>query len=282
MSTGANVRKDRCKTPKSRLRIESWAILTLRLRVWVRRRRGVDRSEPSCGHPPGNPEVQIGRALRPTVSARTRAAAIHFARASARCRTPVRVRCAASRPRRGRRPRARRCVAAAVRARRRRPSARAATRRSVSFGPTGGRVDERRSAGRDRRSRRAGRRPSPVTGIRVGPVGRQRGDRLALDHLDRQRVREVGADLQVADRACTARPRRAARPARTCSVVISSAASSSAARTCVAVGGGDARDLRRRGPRRGWSRAATSSRRPRARAARTRPRPRRSRRRPRG
>src|SRR5690349_20623163 len=62
MSTGANPRKVRCKPPKSRLRVESRAILSLRLRVWVNRRRG-DRCEPSCGHAPGNSQLEVGRAL---------------------------------------------------------------------------------------------------------------------------------------------------------------------------------------------------------------------------
>src|SRR4051794_33911336 len=62
MSTGSNPRKDRCNSAKSRLRVESRAILSLRLSVWVGCRRG-DRRKASCGHPPGNPEVEVGRAL---------------------------------------------------------------------------------------------------------------------------------------------------------------------------------------------------------------------------
>src|SRR4051794_32047050 len=62
MSTGANPRKVRCKPPKSRLRVESRAILSLRLRVWVDGRCG-DRCEPSCGHAPWNSQVQVRGAL---------------------------------------------------------------------------------------------------------------------------------------------------------------------------------------------------------------------------
>src|SRR5262245_47273597 len=63
MSTGANPRKDRCKLLESRLRVESWAILSLRLRVRVRGRR-LDWSKPSCRHPPGNPQIEICGPLR--------------------------------------------------------------------------------------------------------------------------------------------------------------------------------------------------------------------------
>src|SRR4051812_36205469 len=62
MSTGANLRKLRCKLPKSRLRIESRGILSLRLSVWVGARRGHWR-EAARGHPPGNPQVEIRGAL---------------------------------------------------------------------------------------------------------------------------------------------------------------------------------------------------------------------------
>src|SRR3954471_19023815 len=60
MSTRANPRKDRCRTAKSLPRVESWAVLSLKLRVRVILGR-VDGSESAGGHPTGNPEVQIRR-----------------------------------------------------------------------------------------------------------------------------------------------------------------------------------------------------------------------------
>src|SRR4051794_25379338 len=62
MSTWPNVGKERCRVRKSLLRVKSLPILSFDLRVRVRGWRG-HRSEPSCGHPTGNSQIEIGRSL---------------------------------------------------------------------------------------------------------------------------------------------------------------------------------------------------------------------------
>ena len=108
--------------------------------------------------------------------------------------------------------------------------------------------------------------PAPVTGTRRLLFGRERRHRLLLDDLDRQLVREVGL-ARAAPRPTSTAGRVASTSSRTLSVVICSAASCERGADAVALGGGDAGDLRRRGPRRSSSRAATPSRRRRARPA---------------
>src|SRR3954454_8402298 len=59
MSTSLNLGKERCKAQNSRLWVDSWPILTLKLSVRVGRLGG-HRSEPSGGDSAGHPEVEIG------------------------------------------------------------------------------------------------------------------------------------------------------------------------------------------------------------------------------
>src|SRR4051795_10607596 len=60
MSTSPNLGKERCRGQNSRLWVDGWAILTLKLSVRV---GGLfrHRSEPAGGHAAGYPQVEIGR-----------------------------------------------------------------------------------------------------------------------------------------------------------------------------------------------------------------------------
>ena len=231
MSTGANLRKDRCRTPKSLSQVESWAILSLRLRVRVLLLRS-ERREPSGGHPTGNPEVEIGGALGRGLGQHARRRAPFRAPRPRRNRTPVR-----DRSRARRQPRVTRSsssigpAAGAGRAPRSAIVSARSARRSVSFGPTAGLAqDEARKVALGA-SRRAAGRPEPVTGIRRSPrscssaaTGWRSITSIVIACGKSVFTRRSSTDVKdaVASRsACS----------RTCSVVISRAAVSSAART---------------------------------------------------
>ena len=190
MSTRANLGKDRCRTPNSRPGVESWAILTLRLRVWVGGRasggpaRG-RRRPPARGS--GGPDTSApgGRRARPA-----RAAAAAPLRAGVLARVPntsSAAVAAASTISRG--PSSSSSLVGRAGSG---SGAAPATSRAPSSARVGDpRADRRRPAGTARAGR--GRRSTPRSTMpaaghrrcRRSPVaGRERGDRLALDHLD--------------------------------------------------------------------------------------------------
>ena len=244
MSTGPNVGKERCKTAKSRLRIESWAILSLRLRVRVwpsgarperALRRPPDRASggrdrwlrrPTSRPARGPPRPTSARASSSVPKIRSGPSSMHDDDAAI-----VELELLGAPPQLGRR-------GAGDGERAQQPAVR---------DPRAGRAAARArcSAGRGRRSRRAGRTPLPVTGTRRLPFAGQRGDRLALD---RPRSSACAGSRRstcsVADRGVARRTAWRRTSSRTLQRRhLAARPTASAALHRVALGGGDAGDL---------------------------------------